>query len=409
MPLGHLCLLIAWLRKLSSMRQHVDCSAEEIFLPGRSTRLPNGTSIPHLILSCYPTPRLASSIVSGASLPWYSWGSRLAVFRVATGVVGDLLSQSQLYAGLLTVPRLHGVCTAPIYPAAGGRWCCKCQHRRGGIQRPHHGISSCRIAAAPFAFGILMDHYGWQNAFRVTGVITAAIACWLVVTASQSRRAARQHIMSRAEDSPPFPVWRLFAKPSIILLTIAYGAVGYIEDLFYFWTEHYFLDVLHLEKGASRANTTILYVAMAFGMFAGGWIGDRLSRSYGLRAGRIWLPVAGLVVGVGLVGLALATDQMQLKVTYFSLALAAVGLCEGPIWTTAVELGGSRGGLSGSIVNAGGNLGGMPAPALTPRIGNAFGWNWAIAVVVPICLIGSALLAFVNPRERLPEEVPESL
>lgn len=340
-----------------------------------------------------------------ACLVFMGFGSAFFVFL--TGVAGDVLSQSQLYAGLLTVRALMGVCTAPIYPAAGRTVVLQMPvHRRAESNGLITGSALLGIAASPFVFGTLIDHYGWQNAFRVTGVITAALAlCWFVVTASQSHRAARRQLMSVAKEAPMFPEWRLFAKRSIILLTIAYGAVGYIEDLFYFWTEHYFLDVLHLDKSTSRAYTTVLYVAMAFGMFAGGWTGDRLCRSFGLRAGRIWLPVGGLVAGVGFVGLALAANSPGQKVAFFALALAAVGLCEGPIWTTAVELGGRRGGLSGSIVNAGGNLGGMPAPALTPRIGNAYGWNWAIAVVVPICLIGGLLLAFVNPREKLPEEV----
>ncbi len=341
-------------------------------------------------------------------LVFMGFGSAMFVFL--TGVAGDVLSQSQLYIGLLTVRSLMGVCTAPIYPAAGRTVVLQMPiARRAESNGLITGSALLGIAAAPFVFGTLMDHYGWQNAFRVTGVITGALAlCWLVVTSAPSHRAARQRLASEAQGSASFPEWRLFSKPSIILLTLAYGTVGYIEDLFYFWTEHYFLDVLHLDKTRSRAYTTVLYVAMAFGMFAGGWIGDRLCRSFGLRAGRIWLPVGGLVGGVALVGLALAVDSPEQKTTFFALALAAVGLCEGPIWTTAVELGGRRGGLSGSIVNAGGNLGGMPAPALTPRIGNAFGWNWAIAVVVPICLVGGLLLAFVNPREKLPEEVSEN-
>jgi len=37
-------------------------------------------------------------------------------------------------------------------------------------------------------------------------------------------------------------------------------------------------------------------------------------------------------------------------VTCFSLALASLGTSEGAFWTTAVDLGGERGGVSAAIV-----------------------------------------------------------
>ena len=53
-----------------------------------------------------------------------------------------------------------------------------------------------------------------------------------------------------------------------------------------------------------------------------------------------------------------------------ALALAAVGACEAPIWTTAVELGGRRGGTAAGICNTGGNAGGLLAPIVTPLVSN---------------------------------------
>ena len=38
-------------------------------------------------------------------------------------------------------------------------------------------------------------------------------------------------------------------------------------------------------------------------------------------------------------------------------------MSEGPFWVTAIELGGSQGGVSAALLNTGGNIGGILAPS----------------------------------------------
>jgi MFS family permease len=82
----------------------------------------------------------------------------------------------------------------------------------------------------------------------------------------------------------------------------------------------------------------------------------------------------------------------------------AAGAVEAPTWTTAVELGGRRGGTAAGICNTGGNAGGILSPVLTPVIGEYFGWRAAILVGAVVCVVGAALWLGVDPRERLPGE-----
>src|SRR5262249_44239487 len=50
----------------------------------------------------------------------------------------------------------------------------------------------------------------------------------------------------------------LFRHRSLMFLTISYGAVGYIEYLFFFWMHYYFDDVLKLGKVESRVYAAVL-------------------------------------------------------------------------------------------------------------------------------------------------------
>jgi sugar phosphate permease len=77
--------------------------------------------------------------------------------------------------------------------------------------------------------------------------------------------------------------------------------------------------------------------------------------------------------------------------------MALVGMSEGPFWTTAVELGGKRGGMSAAIINTGGNAGGILAPVVTPWLSTYLDWKGAVPVAGAVCLVGAALWYWIRP------------
>jgi sugar phosphate permease len=351
-------------------------------------------------------------------------GSGLCV--ALTGVVGLVfLAAGPLWYALLVVRGLAGVFTAPIYPASArivAHWLPLSQRALGnGLV---NGAALVGIASTFVGFGALIDHFGWPGAFLIAGAVTGLLglvwlACasdhpaqrrWLplFVPAWEEKRQAMPPEEGPRRDEFQRPPWAssagwlsLFRNRSLVLLTISYAAVGYFEYLFYFWTEYYFADVLHLGKGESRLYATLLNLAMAAGMMLGGLVSDRLVRSWGLRAGRAAVPVGGLLISAAFLGVGIAVTQPWAIVTCFAVAMACAGACEGPCWATAVELGGRHGGTAAGLFNTGGNLGGLLAPVLTPWVSGRFGWAWGIALGAAACLVAVAFWLGIDPTERI--------
>jgi MFS family permease len=359
-----------------------------------------------------------------------------ALFVALTGAVGlTALSMRATVAALLVVRAALGIFTAPIYPGSGhaiARWFPARQ--RAGANGAVMAAALLGIAACYHAFGALLDLFDWPAAFGLTGAITALLA---VLWAWYARDLPAQHpkvnpaelhwIRADDLDGPPcdatskaivaadvdLPLqaapataeWgarrTLLTNRSLIFLTLSYAAVGYFEYLFFFWMHYYFEEVLKLGKYESRHYATILYLAMAAGMLLGGWLADYLALAWGRRRGRAAVVVGGMLGGAALLGGGLLTTQPGWIVLWFALALAGVGATEGPMWATALELGGRRGATAAGIFNTGGNAGGVLAPVLTPLVSDAYGWPCGIGLGSLVCLAGVCLWWWISPEEEV--------
>jgi sugar phosphate permease len=270
------------------------------------------------------------------------------------------------------------------------------------------GAALVGIAFTYPVFGALIDHYGWPGAFVCSGAATGLVA---LIWALYAKDRPHEHLdVSEAElaiiTPDPAPVldyaskagaWTdLLRNRDLMALTLSYAAIGYVEYLFFYWMEHYFSTVLHLPTATSRTYSMITSLAMAAGMAAGGWLADRCQDRFGLRRGRAVVPVVGMLAGAVLVTVGVMTSQSTLVLACFALGMAAIGATEGPFWTTAIELGGRRGGTSAAIFNTGGNVGGLLAPVVTPLFSARFGWQGSIVLAAVVSVLGAGLWRWIN-------------
>jgi sugar phosphate permease len=358
-----------------------------------------------------------------------AWSSLLAAL---TGLGGYGVSSVILVLTSFWVVRgMLGAVYAPLHPATSrmiSLWIPFRQRAWGnGLIIAAAGLG---IAGVSMVFGHLMDWFGWRVAFLVTGAVTGLL-CILWAAYSTDRpfqhsavNAAEQQLINEGDSPGPHgigvgsngPWWQLLRNRSLVLITLSYAAVGYLEYLFFYWMDHYFVEVLKMEAKQSRLYTVTATAALVPGMVLGGWVSDLLVRRFGYRIGRSAVPVGGMIVSAAGLYAGASTLEPRQVLLWFSLALCAIGAVEGPFWSTAIELGGRQGGTSGGIFNTGGNTLGSVAPIVTawvaehyqndPWVTETFGSSWRLALYLGslVCLSGVALWFWIDPAERVPEQ-----
>ena len=324
-----------------------------------------------------------------------------AVFVSATGAVGFTLHDAgSVVLGLVLVRGLMGILSAPLHPALArsvGQWLPPTKRSRtNGLV---NGAALVGIALTPPGFGALIGWFDWPAAFLIMAGVTALLALVWSFYATD-RPAAGEDSRSFSELISPRGWLPLLRHRSLVFLTLSYGAVGYFQYMFFYWMSYYFETVLKLDPRTSHFYAAIPPLAMAVGMPLGGWLSDRVEHAQGKQGSRKLVPMAGLFAGtVFLIGGVMAREPAWI-VTWFALALGAVGMAEGPFWATAIELGGRRGGSAAALLNFGGNAGGILAPVVTPWIGQLFNWSYAVALGALSSLIAVALWFWIDPHEK---------
>jgi MFS family permease len=338
-------------------------------------------------------------------------GVGLGFCAALTGALGwSGLAIPALLIPLLLIRGIAGASSVPLHPGAA---------RAVSLWTPLRERSTANglvtagalvgIALTYPVFGALMDRVGWPSAFVIAGSALAVVGLlWYALAADSpadhtwSNAAERERV---AEGSMTPPRTRatfrealaLFRNRGLVLATFSYGALGYVQYMFFYWIEYYFSQVLKLPDAESRRRAFVITMAMAVGMAVGGWASDRLCRWLGFGRGCQVTALVGMCLSAAFSLLGVSVSDPDAVTACFALALGSLGLCEGIFWTTAPALAPRNGGLACAILNTGGNGIGLLAPILTPLLGKAYGWNSAVVVACAICGVGGLLWLGIKP------------
>jgi MFS family permease len=374
------------------------------------------------------------------------FGLGSAVLEGLTGLGGlGFASSGMALVSFLVIRAMMGMANAPLHPGTSRMvplWIPPRQH--GWANGLLQAAAGCGIAGVTIFFGYLIDWVEWRSAFLIVGTLTGLLTIlWIAYASNDPLRHASVNqeelevIKGTSAPQPltlaPAPIlaptparlseggpeadsdspkwWRLLTNRSLVLLTVSYGAVGYFEYLFFYWMNYYFAQVLRLGQEESRFYSSIPPLAMVVGMVGGGWVSDAMVGLLGFRRGRKFVPVLGMTVGAAMLYVGVKASTPAWIVLWFSLALGAIGATEGPFWSTAVELGGRRGGTAGGLFNTGGNIGGLLAPLLTPWVAQyfqsepwvqqLFGNSWRMSLYLGslVCFLGVVLWIWIDPGQ----------
>ena len=351
-------------------------------------------------------PRLALAIMGFGS----------AVFVALTGLAGTPLLGAKLLLALVVCRFFAGMLSAdPSRRGADGIvWVAP--PAQGVANGLVNGAALLGIAATYKLFGDMIDYYGWHGAFGIAGVGTALWTAWwfLHVTdrPSQHPAANSQEValiegdaMAAAKQAGgQFTLGWMFPpskpQPGAAHRQLCGGRLLRVSVLL--------LDGVLLQERApvehGRRPSVFERRLAGDGRRHVPGAGSPTGRSAAMAAGSAALaPVSGMLASAVLLALGVSTLEPLLVISCFALAMAAIGTTEGPYWTTAVELGGRRGGTSAALFNTGGNVGGLLAPVVTPYIGKYLHWQGGVAVAGLLCVLGAALWFGIDPAERIDE------
>ncbi len=217
---------------------------------------------------------------------------------------------------------------------------------------------------------------------------------------AEKQLVAMSHVPAAGTKASAADFLALFRNSQLMILACSYAAYSYFQYLFFYWIDFYFGRELQLPAGESRRATFIVMMAMAIGMAFGGMLTDLLSRRIGVRWSCRSIAMSGMLLSAGFAWFGVAAKDPNEVILLFSLALAALGMCEGIFWTSAPALEPTKGGLAGAFLNTIGNAGGSLAPILTPWIGTNYSWPAAIGVACCMSVLGASLWLLIDTGIR---------
>ncbi len=334
-----------------------------------------------------PGGRFADRFGPRKVLTFMALASALFTALTALGAKPGLGALVGIIPALIIVRLGFGLSTAPLYPTCGrmnANWVPLTQRARvQGIVNAGAGLGG---AVAPILFAWLIGQIGWRLSFCVAAGITAALGIgWYTYT-----RDYPAHLMSnsgatdltrtlRTARLPRNAPWRILLTDwNVILLTCGYLMVGYFQYIFFYWIYYYLGEIRRLNATESAAYTTMLFLTFGSLMSIGGWISDRAVIRFGRKNGYRIVGAGGLGLSAVLLYTGVNAQQTATAVILMSLALGCSAVSDVTVWAAAIDVAGQEVGSVCGIVNAGGNVGGLIAPIMSPLIAASFGWSSAL-------------------------------
>jgi MFS transporter, ACS family, glucarate transporter len=352
-------------------------------------------------------------------IPTGWWGDRVGTRRVLARIViwwsafTMATAAAFNYASLLAVRFLFGAGEAGAWPNAArtfSRWFPATE--RGTAQGIFFMGAHLAGGLTPLLVTAMLTVMHWRAVFVIfgaVGLVWAAVWYWWFRDDPAEHRAVGESELElirrgrRVEGAHHFD-WammrRLLENRSMVALCLMYATQSYGFYFYITWLPKY----LEEQRGFISATLGIVaglpLMASVLADLFGGLTTDRVTRVYGLRAGRcgvggVSLLVAGLLLIAGT-----AVTHPLVAVALIALGAAASNFLLGAAWGTCIDVAGNHAGVVGACMNTAGQVGGFLSPIIAALLVERTGsWNAPLYVAGAVYLFGSACWWFVEPRE----------
>lgn len=337
-------------------------------------------------------------------------------WSVLTALTASVPTEYAASFGLLLVVRfMLGVGESLIFPGSNRLVAAWIPTNERGLA---NGIIFAGVGVgaglAPPIITSLMIAHDWRVAFWATAAIgIIALVAWLAIVRDSpdahkwikdDERAyiARDRDTRAARSPGHVAAWRsILANHNVMILTGSYFCFGYVAYIFFTWFFTYLSTVRGLDLKSSGLYGTLPFIAMAIASPLGGWISDRLARSFGERAGRCWLAAAGMAFAALFVAAATRVGDARLASLVLAAGSGCLYIAQSSYWTLSANIGRHSAGSVSGVMNMGCQVGGAVVGVLTPLIAERFGWSASFVFTAAVCLVGAVAWLFVDPQAEL--------
>ena len=193
-------------------------------------------------------------------------------------------------------------------------------------------------AAGIFLGGWIASAIDWRTAFIVVGLAGLALAPLF-------RLAVREPLRGRFDppratpEAPPFGVVMrtLAAKPSFWLLAFGAGSCSILGYGLIFWLPSFFARTFELElMQVSQFYGSIILVGGIIGIWAGGWLGDRLGSAS--RAAYARIPAIAFLIAAPCYAIGVLSNSLPLTYAMFLIPQALGLMWLGPVLSAVQHL-----------------------------------------------------------------------
>jgi MFS transporter, ACS family, glucarate transporter len=350
--------------------------------------------------------RFGPRLVVALGVVW--WGVATAL----TTLIPPGIAQAVVL--LIAIRFALGAGEAVIYPAANqfvARWVP--EQERGFI----NGLIFAGVGAGsgltPPLLAWFILHYGWRSAFwfsAVVGVLAGAVWWWFARDSPEEDpkvspselQIIRQGITENAATEGSAISWKaILTRRDLPALILAYFGFGYTAWIFFSWFFLYMAQVRGFNLKASAMFSMLPFLSMTIGCLGGGVLSDRLTRAYGLRAGRCGLASVAYVFTAVFLVLGSRVQSPQLAGVILAGGAGALYVSQSSFWSVSADIAGRSSGVFSSMVNMGAQVGGAVTASLTPWVAQRFGWTTSFAIAAALAVVGAGLWMTVHPERPL--------
>jgi MFS family permease len=280
------------------------------------------------------------------------------------------------------------------------------RNQRGRVM----AIFVCAIpvgSALGYMVGGLVDkHFGWRMAFFIAGAPGLLLALLVAFLPDPPRGATEVNVAPQVvpRTRPWDRIRNIISRKSYNLTVLGYAAYTFAIGALGFWMPSF----LERVRGMPRAEATVSFGAIVavtgfVGTFAGGWLGDYLTRYS--RQAYLWLSGAVTLLAAPLTWIALTTSSNRLYAVTMVCAQLCLWLSAGPVNATIANLSSplERATAFALCILVIHLLGDVISPPLIGLMSDASSLAQAIQIV-PLAIVAAAALWFFAARAQAAEE-----